>query len=480
MSKDVDVTNFMKFTQDETIKIADSINELLSEVEYKGAKLNLFLGDFIYLQVILKRFGESSQEKKHYFQKLSYLSRFLARGIKNRKSNHSKVNLHDKILFTLTSTKEYCTSLVFPVATKFKGEQLAFVGRDGSIVIKLPEGSSYFTFSNFFSNQCALKWLDEINKIWERVNVSISIICDRYSLGKDFYSDLLDKLMTATQYYESCLSVFKKSKPKAVVTEYDRNFHNSILVSAANYFNIPTYTFIHGTINDRNAYFPFLANKIFCWGENQFNTIKNWGVSEEFIIIAGNQKIKVSSNDKNKKESLKIKFEFNNKPLVTLTPNPVGISDRRQFVEGFCKSAEMDKNSNYEFCIKLHPSDTKDNYNDLLIMHPRVKIFDSDEITFNEMMDITDIFVIHNSSIGVESLMFGKRVIVLDIIDVPLYNVSELVNNNLVEVAKSPEELFVKLSNESNVDRERMKSFLKKYYCRTNGEAAEFIASHIN
>lgn len=480
MSKGVDVTSFKKFTQDETIKIADSINELLSEVEYKGVKLNLFLGDFIYLQVILKRFGESNQERKHYFQRLSYLSRFIARGLKNSNTNRSKVNINNKILFTLTSTKEYCTSLVFPVAARFTGEQLAFIGRDDSIVSKLSEASSYYAFDSFFSNQSALKWLSEINKIWKKLNINISALCDRYSLGEDFYSDLLDKLMTATQYFESCSSVFQKSKPRAVVTEYDRNFHNSILVSAANYFDIPTYTFIHGTINDKNAYFPFLAKNIFCWGENQFNTIKSWGVSEDSIIISGNQKIRVSNTDTNKTESIKSRFGFSNKPLITLTPNPIGISDRRKFVEGFCESVEMDSDSNYEFCIKLHPSDTKENYIDLMKKHPKIKIFDSDEITFNEMMDTTDIFVIHNSSIGVESLMFGKRVIVLDIVDVPLYNVNELVENELVEVVHSPAELFAKLSEENIVEREKVKNFLKRYYYRTNGEAAEFIAAHIN
>jgi len=459
------------------------LNDSLKDIYYRGTSLNSFIGDFLYINIILKRYNETPRTSivRYKFSNLYLILKYLlyspVRSLLQRKNNCNEIN--DKFLFTWINIKEYCAKLILPVASKIPSSSVAIVGISNDMASKIPQGGAFLNFASLYSDKYStFRWVTRIRKVYPKLKYQIGKIIKMYCLESSLNVDLIDLVLRATLFYEVCFRNISISRPKAVITEYDRNYYCSVLVTCANELNISTYTFIHGTLNDKNAYYPFNAKRIFCWGENQRKTILGWGVNAERIIVAGNQKMEVLNTKDEDKINLKRKYGFNtSKPILTLTPNPLLKEEIIKLIETFCKASNEISDINY--CVKFHPSDSKINYKSIMIKYPTVKFLDSNEISFKEMMDITDKFVIHNSSIGVEALFNQKNVLVLDVLDTPLYNVEDLVTNNLVEVAKNYEDYMFKLRNFSNTKPAGLNEYVKGYYERTGREAASFIATKV-
>ena len=74
--------------------------------------------------------------------------------------------------------------------------------------------------------------------------------------------------MLSSQYVAGCEHLLPENPPVAILTDFDRNHLWSVLVMVGRRLGIPTYSLVHGVLNDHAIGFvPVVADKVFCWGE---------------------------------------------------------------------------------------------------------------------------------------------------------------------------------------------------------------------
>src|SRR5688572_17087236 len=111
--------------------LIEDIDNTFSKIEYNGATLNSFLGDFIYIDLVLRRLDEKSNQNfllnripfLHYFLKFIIYSKF-----KSLKNRTRRVGTKGRYLFSWSNIKEYCALLVLPVVNNFSPGSVAIVG----------------------------------------------------------------------------------------------------------------------------------------------------------------------------------------------------------------------------------------------------------------------------------------------------------------------------------------------------------------
>ncbi len=224
---------------------------------------------------------------------------------------------------------------------------------------------------------------------------------DRLKLSKEelifFLAQLLIQLRSVSFWH----NYFSKSitKPKCIITEFDRNSVSSALVLSARNYNITTITLTHGVICDY-GFTPLLADFIFCWGKFQQNQLIDQGVSSKRILITGNPMIKLFKQNNTSTSELIVCFAIS--PEI-LNRSMIGI-----FISAIEKFQQITG------MIKLHPTLHKKDYSWINELSPKVILKDYTEISNSELFMKIDLLLIHQSGIANEALASGIPVVVIE------------------------------------------------------------------
>src|SRR5690606_3712639 len=126
--------------------LVKDLNDSLKDIYYRGTSLNSFIGDFLYINIILKRYNETPRTSivRYKFSNLYLILKYLlyspVRSLLQRKNNCNEIN--DKFLFTWINIKEYCAKLILPVASKIPSSSVAIVGISNDMASKIPQGGA--------------------------------------------------------------------------------------------------------------------------------------------------------------------------------------------------------------------------------------------------------------------------------------------------------------------------------------------------
>jgi hypothetical protein len=415
------------------------LNELL-EIEKRLNKfsfLDVPLGGLLinnfYMQLYF--FGNKHNLKSRLINLLIFLKlRFLSKG--KQVSNWQLVN--NNIILNPSSTVAKNLDFFIPLI-EFTGEKkskFVFCFKPNTVI----EIDDINVFNNYqLSNADRLFWENGMIISYASFKMELKSIFKDYCIPKQYFQLFLNDFLYQTQILTFFLERFKLYKPKAIITDHDRYSFNSALILAGNYFKIPTYTFVHGSTFPPDHFYPVLAQKMFVWGRVHYNQFKNLGVSEEKIVIIGNQKLNRNIIDLSLQK--KIELGLLDKKVILLANSNFQIDERLGLTKIFCESSLTFPE--YDFWVRLHPVEKISEYDVLLKQYPKIRFFDNNHFTSEQSFAIASIIIGHSSTYLFDAFVKGKNLIILnpDFVNFPLGIGSELNRYGNVPIAKNSSEL---------------------------------------
>lgn len=307
-----------------------------------------------------------------------------------------------------------------------------------------------------------------------------------YYTRKRIYSFVL----LQTQRLFALEHLLKRLEPNFILVEYDRHTWCSPLVLMARKMGIPSFSLMHGVVNNRFAYLPLLADNLLCWGERQKNLLKGYAKSSaemRKLLVTGAPQLKRSlAIDR---ESVVNKLNLDPQTdVVLLASNPIGEELRRKLVRIFCEAINSDKTR--KGIIRLHPSESLDFYKEEIESYPNILFDDGQFLSFEESLAIANVCCIYNSAFGIDAITKGKSVFVINVNEQELGQGRDFIeegNFPNTEDASGLKDLIAHYFSNSKfkaqVDQDR-ESYAKRYCFAYSNDAAkialEQIAEKIN
>ncbi|NQW07354.1 MAG: hypothetical protein HQ480_02505 [Candidatus Pelagibacter sp.] len=430
--------------------LIDSSSKLNREsFSLKNNLINIFRSFYFFLKIIYKFFISYFKENRHDFtfpKKYNVLTLI---------SNHTHIS---NINMPLMSYDEEISTIVF-----YNLKEVNFKSPPNVKLIDYNK-FNYFNESEWRNEfwKMAIKWGKIIRKLKKEHNIR---------LNTNF---LLFVLSVQTQKLMTFLSLFKENPPNLVITEYDRNDIASVIVTSANHFQIPTFTFIHGVPLLNNNVYPFLAQNIMCYGKIQYQKFKD--------IISHTQKLLIVGCHFNSPKL--IEESFSTKINVTFALSGVHMKNIDDIID-FCET--ISKNKNLNGIVKLHPSRNKNIFKKLINDYPLISFVDRSDHEYDKIIQKQDIAVINETSYAFDSLLFGSNVIIYSKNDLAPDSLNEeLVINAKIPVAKSIDELtslLVLITTDSdylkNMNSYRQ-DFVNNYYDSIGEESLNKVKDVLN
>jgi hypothetical protein len=308
-----------------------------------------------------------------------------------------------------------------------------------SVVANVPRGAALLQLFAVLPHEPEV-WLPEFRRCWPAWKAVLKRICRRYGLSEAIYERLAIELVHGSQFFVGFRQLLASLRPRAIVTEYDRGARWSCLVLAARSLGIPTFTLQHGVIGEEGiGYVPLVADKIFCWGETTRDLLVPCGVSSERIVLGGCPRLDRQLAVEPPEARAKLGLDAA-KPVVMLATAPYAGLERTRLVEMFAGC--MERLPEAVGIVRLHPSETLEEYRELARLHPAIRFSDNCAASLDESLAAADVVVVQNSGIGSDALVKGRLAIVADLPPSPLGHGRDLVEQAGCPCAKSADELL--------------------------------------
>ena len=333
-----------------------------------------------------------------------------------------------RILVTLSSPNYRGYNLVRPVIEALGPEQSFVLCGSRELPADMPaEAADWSQVMDYDVaawraeyNRCKVPWR-AVARRWSHIHRMPPGVCDRIVLY----------LMLSSQGTDGCLAFLRQHRPSAIVVEFDRHGLWSCLILAAKSLGIPTFTLVHGVLNEEAVgYVPLLADKAFCWGEMSRRQFLAAGEVQEKLLVAGcprlERKLRAAPAEAKRKLGL-----ADGKPVVMLGTMPVRRMESQSLAAMFCDAVE--KSGRVQGLVRLHPSEKLMDYADAMRRFPAVRFSANAETTLDESLSAADLVVVHSSGLGSDALVAGRPVVVARLPNLPLGHAAEL-----IEIAHCP------------------------------------------
>lgn len=313
--------------------------------------------------------------------------------------------------------------------------------------------------------------------VWQQ---KLEDVCRRHRLPDGTVELLALRLLIASQWIEGSLGLLKLRRPVAVVTEYDRSYRWSCLVTAARHLGIPTLTLVHGVIPPQAIGFsPVLADAIVCWGTTDRNRLVAAGEDMERIVVGGcprlTRDLPVTA------AQARHRLQLTDSPTILLATSPDrGAAD---LAETFCQA--LDSMPHVTALVRLHPAETVVDYAAVSKRHPRVRFMPSTAGTLEESLAAATVVVVRGSGVGSDALLKRRPVVVLSPDGQLRGNDADLVKQARCPLATTAEELrsallpFLVVGTEP-VTSDEVERYLADFCAAFGGESAHLIADAVD
>lgn len=223
---------------------------------------------------------------------------------------------------------------------------------------------------------------------------------------------LLNKCIEQSQFLFFYIEALEHIKPAYFVVEHDRYGLTSPFVLAAKHLKIPTFTMMHGAVNHKFGYLPLLADKLLCWGSRQKILLEKYGAPKGSVAVVGAPQLKGKISIPS--EDARLKFgSLGTESIMVLATNPMSLEQREKLLRMFCET--IDASEDWKGLVRLHPSESLEAYSSFIQDYPNI-IFDKNErFSLDETLSLADVVCIFNSAFGLDALLSGKAVIVLNV-----------------------------------------------------------------
>jgi CDP-glycerol glycerophosphotransferase (TagB/SpsB family) len=172
----------------------------------------------------------------------------------------------------------------------------------------------------------------------------------------------------------------------------------------------------HGALAEYPLYGSFCADIFALYGENSARIYKNLGVEDKQLKIVGNirfDELFSKMKSYNRESTLNKIGVQTNKKVILFTSQPVTYEENELLLnEIFSEFSKLPK-ENYHLVIKLHPAEDGRLHNNI------AKSFDNytiiKDIDIFEIIHASDLVITYWSTTGLEAMVLGKPVIVLNL-----------------------------------------------------------------
>lgn len=385
--------------------------------------------------------------------------------------------VHSDFIFTKLISRLHFNELMDPLIIHFLENSAILCSEnsfDNKLIERYPINEHMIRFSQTINNKRGD--ISNILFVFFKSTWSLFKNRRRLQLSKEelifFLAQLIVQLRSVSfwDYYFSRST----TKPKCIVTEFDRNSVSSALILSAKKYNIISITLTHGVICDY-GFTPLLADYIFCWGELQQNQLKEQGVPPQKIIVTGNPMVK-TFDQKEVSQSEKV---------VCFAISPEILN--RLMIELFISAVE--RIGAIKGMIKLHPSLQKKNYLWINNLSSKIIVKDYTEITNKELFEKIDLLIVHQSGIANEALASGIPVVVLEPDGEGNFSElqKELINSAGCRAAVNQNQLIAILNDFisdpksfGEWSKERSKKYLEYLFEKTGEDSIQAMITGIN
>lgn len=228
----------------------------------------------------------------------------------------------------------------------------------------------------------------------------------------------------------------------------------------------------HGAPILPHAYVPLFADWIAIWSEG----IRDWfirnGVSTDKLVVTGNPRydkfeLQIESDQNNKN---------NNKKIILLT-NPLGADINRTILSLLLPALDSAK---LDFVIKPHPSEPAINYDFYFNELNNVNCTIEKNKTIEQLINKNDIVITVNSTAGIEALMLGGIIHIVNIAGVP--NSIPYFEFDIANDIFTSDDATIKIGNSiinSDGYSNKVAVFLKWYAGELDGNSSKRICNFI-
>ncbi len=389
----------------------------LNEPRFLDVPLGFTLNDLMYLYLHLGKLPDSAFEVNK--QRLRYLCRQV-RMLPYSAPRGNEVS--QPILLTWIKESPVFKELVLPVVDALpKGEAL-ILGYHSQMASELRAEVPFLSLTEA-SAVSRNEWKVAYRECAQQWHRKLRSFVKKHNLPEASYHYVAYALLIHSQRVVAFRRFLAGLKPRAVVTEFDRNAWAACLILTARSLGIPTMTMIHGVIN-AYGYTPILADVAFCWGERQKQQLIDLGVEREQLVVTGCPRLRRDApiNAESAKHRLGAAPE---KLLILLGTNPIRRDLRLKLAEVFCEG--LSRVPYVSAAVRLHSSEKIEEYDSLQKKYPAVLFHENAAHSLNEILAAADLVVVHHSGLGNDALVKGKLTMVLDVLPFPLGNGGELI-----------------------------------------------------
>lgn len=356
--------------------------------------------------------------------------------------------------------------------------------------------SSYFDY-DFYQNYINKKSKKNILSLEEKLKNSLKRIKNSkrlkcslkykdiniYRSAEEMFKYLfINSYLKSSFYYECFNNMLNYSNPKLIVNMCEENKAVKIMLNLSKKYGIKSLFIMHGTFGKYYLYDHLLSNQTAVYGIYYKKILKEINKSKPKIIITGNPAWDhlAKQNFDEKKILHKLNLTDDKKIILFATINfPKDIRERL----AHCVIRNMIKLKNHSLIIKLHPEEESSLYYKLLKKYDVNAVIVDDLSMLHPLISISDAVIIHNSTVGLETLMLNKPLIDINLTKEPHYH--DYVEKDVALSVRNEEELLpaIKAILNNKKVKEKLEKNRKKYVYKhaykQDGKASERVVKLI-
>ena len=282
--------------------------------------------------------------------------------------------------------------------------------------------------------------------------------------------------------FEGLNNMFTKNKIKLIITHGECIKKNKIIVALSKKYNVRSLFIMHGTVGERDLYDNMLSDKTAVFGPYYKKALVRMNNSGKNIIITGNPAWDSIKNIKLSRNQLYSKLNLPDKKIILLatTHFPWDVKIRMAYAIFKVMSDFKD----FHLVVKMHPEEEPDFYRDMMKKF-NVNATIVDDITLlHPLIKYSEVVVITDSTVGLETIMLDKPLIDMSLSTVPYWN--DYVEEKAAIGVRKEEELLpaIKSILENKKIRDKLKKNRKKYIYehayKQDGKASERVINLIS
>jgi hypothetical protein len=278
-------------------------------------------------------------------------------------------------------------------------------------------------------------------------------------------------------------------RPSAVLSLADRGASGAPLVGAARRRDVPTLTIAHCPVGRTfgRTFLPLNAERLLVWGDYQRHVFEELGLPADRITVVGCPGVEgASPADRREAAALRLRaLGVPDRPRrVLVVTGPMRDQWRAAWFAEVTGAARQLPEA--AFVVRVHPSERAAFYLKRAGGLDNIAVLENADAGLDETLSAVDAVVVHGSSIGLDALVHGKELFILDCLPFTLGTMREVVEAQAAVRVASSAELADALREAWNgsaggeARRAAARAFVDGFLAAYGDEAAQRVVAEID